>query len=433
MDKERQKIIRSWKMYDWANSAFATTVMAAVLPEFYSSVAGATLGKTTATSYWGYSNMIAMLMIALTAPILGAIADHSVAKKKFLGLFALVGVLATSLLICIGSGMWFYASLLYIFGRIGFGGGNIFYDSLLPHVARADEIDNVSAGGYAYGYLGGGILLAINLLMILKPAFFGIPDAEWGSRISFITVGIWWAIFSIPIFKNVSEPRTIISKDESPNPFLAGYKRVKKTFKDIKKFKELAKFLVAFWIYNDGVGTIIIMAVIFGAEIGIGRTHLIGAILLVQFLGFPFTLIFGRLPKRIGTKNSILIALGVYSIIAVLGYFMRAPLHFWLLAVLVSLVQGGTQALSRSMYGSMSPPSKSAEFFGFYNVSSKFAGIVGPFLFGIVGQLTGTSRISIVAIVLFFVIGGLVLTTVDHSQGIKAALCEEEQERIETG
>ena len=433
MDKERQKIIRSWKMYDWANSAFATTIMAAVLPEFYSSVAGATLGKTTATSYWGYSNMIAMLMIALTAPLLGAIADHSFAKKRFLGLFVFVGVLATSLLICIGSGMWFYASLLYIFGRIGFGGGNIFYDSLLPHVARAEEIDNVSAGGYAYGYLGGGILLAINLLMILKPAFFGIPDAEWGSRISFITVGIWWAIFSIPIFKNVSEPRTIISKDESPNPFLAGYQRVKKTFKDIKKFKELAKFLVAFWIYNDGVGTIIIMAVIFGAEIGIGRTHLIGAILLVQFLGFPFTLIFGKLPQRIGTKNSILIALGIYSIIALLGYFMRAPLHFWLLAVLVSLVQGGTQALSRSMYGSMSPPSKSAEFFGFYNVSSKFAGIVGPFLFGIVGQLTGTSRISIVAIVLFFVIGGLVLTTVDHSQGIKAALSEEEQERIETG
>jgi UMF1 family MFS transporter len=190
---------------------------------------------------------------------------------------------------------------------------------------------------------------------------------------------------------------------------------------------------VAFWIYNDGVGTIIIMAVIFGAEIGIGTTHLFGAILMVQYLGFPFTLLFGRLPNRIGTKNSILIALGIYSIIAFLGYFMKEPYHFWLLAILVSMVQGGTQALSRSMYASMSPPSKSAEFFGFYNVSSKFAGIVGPFLFGVVGQLTGTSRISIVAIVLFFVIGGLVLTTVDHSQGIKAALSEEEQERIETG
>ena len=414
-------------MYDWANSAFATTIMAAVLPEFYSSVAGATLDKTTATSYWGYSNTIAMLIIALTAPILGAIADHSAKKKIFLGAFATIGVLSTALLIGAGNGMWFYASILYILGRMGFGGGNIFYDSLLPHVAKPDEIDRVSAGGYAYGYMGGGILLIINLLMILKPGIFGIPNAEWGSRISFLSVAIWWAVFSIPIFKNVSEPRAIILEGESTNPLMAGYQRLKRTFKDIRRFKELLKFLLAYWIYNDGVGTIIIMAVIFGAEIGIGRTHLIGAILMVQILGVPFTLIFGRLPNKIGTKKSILLALGVYTVIAFLGYFMRNPLHFWLLAILVSMVQGGTQALSRSMYGSMSPPSKSAEFFGFYNVSSKFAGIVGPFLFGIVGQLTGTSRISIVAIVLFFAVGALVLATVDHAKGIDAAKSAEQK------
>jgi UMF1 family MFS transporter len=427
MDKARKKIVRSWMMYDWANSAFATTIMAAVLPEFYSSVAGATLEKTIATSYWGYSNTIAMLIIAISAPILGAIGDHSGAKKRFLGGFAIIGILATGLLICIGSGMWVYASLLYIFGRIGFGGGNIFYDSLLPHVAKPDEIDRVSAGGYAYGYFGGGILLLINVFMILKPNLFGISNAEWGSRISFLTVAIWWAVFSLPIFKNVSEPPVIISKDESPNAIVAAYQRLKGTFRDIRKFKELVKFLVAFWLYNDGIGTIIIMAVIFGAEVGIGRTHLIGAILMVQFLGVPFTLLFGRLPKRIGTKTSILLALGVYTIIAFLGYFMTKPIHFWVLAFLVSMVQGGTQALSRSMYGSMSPPSKSAEFFGFYNVSSKFAGIVGPLLFGIVGQVTGTSRISIMAIVIFFFVGGLVLATVDHSKGINAALSEEEK------
>jgi UMF1 family MFS transporter len=427
MDKARKKIIRSWMMYDWANSAFATTIMAAVLPEFYSSVAGSTLDSTIATSYWGYSNTIAMLTIAITAPFLGAIGDHSAAKKRFLFGFAFIGILATGLLIGIGSGMWLYASLLYIFGRIGFGGANIFYDSLLPHVAEPDEIDRVSADGYAYGYLGGGILLAINVFMILKPNFFGIPNAEWASRISFLTVAIWWAFFSIPIFKNVSEPYSITSKDESPNAILAGYQRLKETFRDIRRFKELAKFLLAFWLYNDGIGTIIIMAVIFGAEVGIGRTHLIGAILMVQFLGVPFTFLFGRLPKKIGAKTSILLALGVYTIIAFLGYFMTKPLHFWLLAFLVSMVQGGTQALSRSMYGSMSPPSKSGEFFGFYNVSSKFAGIVGPLLFGIVGQITGTSRISILAIVIFFFVGGLILATVDHSQGIKAALSEEEK------
>ncbi|MBW1858379.1 MAG: MFS transporter, partial [Deltaproteobacteria bacterium] len=345
MDREHRKILRSWKMYDWANSAFATTIMAAVLPEFYSSVAGATLDKTTATSYWGYSNTIAMLIIAVAAPLLGAISDHSGAKKRFLGCFACVGIVSTGFLIGIGSGMWIVASLLYIFGRVGFGGGNIFYDSLLTHVAGPEEIDSVSAEGYA-----------------------GIPNAEWASRISFLSVAVWWALFSIPIFKNVSEPRVVIARDESLNPLIAGYQRLRRTFKDIRRFKELAKFLLAFWLYNDGVGTIIIMAVIFGAEIGIGRTHLIGAILMVQFIGIPCTVLFGRLPKRLGTKKSILLALGIYAIITILGYFMQKPAHFWLLAFLVSMVQGGTQALSRSMYASMAPASKSAEFFGFYNV-----------------------------------------------------------------
>jgi UMF1 family MFS transporter len=433
MNKDRKKIVRSWQMYDWANSAFATTIMAAVLPEFFSSVAGSELEKTIASSYWGYSNSIAMLLIAVTAPILGAIGDHSGAKKKFLGGFAFIGILTTALLIGTGSGMWMYASILYIFGRVGFAGANIFYDSLLPHVATSDDIDRVSAGGYALGYLGGGILLALNLLMILKPTLFGIPNAEWGSRIAFMTVAIWWAVFSIPIFKNVPEPSTTLSRDESPNPVMAGYQRLKRTFRDIRRFKELIKFLVAFWLYNDGIGTIIIMAVIFGAEIGIGRSHLIGAILMVQFLGAPFTLLFGRLPKRISAKKSILFALCIYTIIAILGYFMKRPTHFWLLAILVSMVQGGTQALSRSMYGTMSPPSKSAEFFGFYNVSSKFAGIIGPALFGLVGQLTGSSRISILAIIIFFFVGALVLTTVDHSQGIQAALMEEEKERMGAG
>jgi len=422
MNMDHKKIIRSWKMYDWANSAFATTIMAAVLPEYYSSVAGSTLDKTTATSYWGYSNTIAMLIIAITAPILGAIGDHSGVKKRFLGGFAVVGILATAPLIGIGNGMWFYASLFYILGRVGFAGANIFYDSLLPHVARQEEIDRVSAEGYAYGYLGGGILLAINLLMILKPALFRIPDAEWASRISFLTVAIWWAVFSIPIFRDVSEPPAVTPSDEGYNPVLAGYQRLRRTFRDVRRFRELIKFLVAFWLYNDGIGTIIIMAVIFGAEVGIGRFHLIGAILMVQFLGVPFTVIFGRLPERLGTKNSILLALGIYTIIAILGYFMQRPAHFWLLAILVSMVQGGTQALSRSMYGSMTPLSKSAEFFGFYNVSGKFAGIIGPALFALVGQLTGSSRLSIVSIIVFFLAGAIVLKKVDHKEGIKAAI-----------
>ena len=431
--KDHKKVVRSWKMYDWANSAFATTIMAAVLPEFYSSVAGANLDKTTATSYWGYSNTIAMLLIAVAAPLLGAISDHSGVKKRFLGGFACVGIIATGLLIGIGPGMWFFASLLYIFGRVGFGGGNIFYDSLLPHVAGPKEIDKVSAEGYAYGYLGGGILLALNLFMIMKPTFFGIPGAEWGSRISFLSVAVWWALFSLPLFKNVSEPQVVVVKDESMKPVLAAYQRLQRTFKDIRRFKELIKFLVAFWLYNDGIGTIIIMAVIFGAEIGIGKTHLIGAILMVQFIGIPFTVLFGRLPKKIGTKRAILLALGIYTIITILGYFMQKPAHFWLLAFLVAMVQGGTQGLSRSMYASMAPVSKSAEFFGFYNVSSKFAGIIGPTLFGVVGQLTGTSRLSIISIIIFFFAGAVILAKVDHAKGIEAAMIVEQKERMNAG
>jgi len=281
--------------------------------------------------------------------------------------------------------------------------------------------------------LGGGILLALNLFMIMKPTFFGIPGAEWGSRISFLSVAVWWALFSLPLFRNVPEPRVVIVKDESMNPFLAGYQRLQRTFKDIRRFKELVKFLVAFWLYNDGIGTIIIMAVIFGSEIGIGKTHLIGAILMVQFIGIPFTVLFGRLPKRIGAKRAILLALGIYTIITILGYFMQKPAHFWLLAFLVSMVQGGTQGLSRSMYASMAPASKSAEFFGFYNVSSKFAGIIGPTLFGVVGQLTGTSRLSIISIIIFFFAGAVILAKVDHAQGIEAAMIVEQKEMVSAG
>ena len=433
MNGNRKRVLRSWKLYDWANSAFATTIMAAVLPEFYSSVAGSTLERTLATSYWGYSNTIAMLIVAIAAPMLGAIGDHSAAKKRFLGGFAGLGIVATALLVGVGSGMWFYASVLYILGRVGFAGSNVFYDSLLPHVARREEIDRVSAEGYAYGYLGGGMLLALNLLMIMKPRSFGIPDAEWGSRISFLTVAVWWALFSVPLLKNVSEPPAVVGGGESRNPIVAGYQRLRKTFRDIRRFRDLVKFLAAFWLYNDGINTIIIMAVIFGAEIGIGKHHLIGAILLVQVLGIPFTVILGRLPKKLGTKRSILVCLGVYGVIVVLGFFMHKPLHFWLLAVLVSMVQGGSQALSRSLFGSMTPPSKSAEFFGFYDVSGKFAGIIGPATFGILGQITGSSRVGIAAIVFFFLAGAIVLAAVDHGKGIEASIDAEVLSKGESG
>lgn len=417
MEKERRKIIFSWCMYDWANSAFAATIMAAVLPFFYSSVAGANLSKTTASSYWGYTNTVAMLIVAFSAPLLGALADHGGMKKKFLAGFAALGIMATACLVSVGSGDWLLASFLYILGMLGFSGGNNFYDSLLPHVAGDEEIDRISSYGYATGYLGGGLLLILNLTMIMRPDLFGIPDAEWGARYSFLTVALWWALFSVPILKNVPEPPVVPIPGESTHPIRASFQRLSLTFHNLRQYREAFKFLMAFWLYNDGIGTIISMAVIFGAEINIAREHLIGAILAVQFVGIPFSLLFGNLAGKIGTKRAIFLGLGIYTGISIGGYFIQSALHFWILAILVGFVQGGTQALSRSLFGTLIPKSRSAEFFSFYDVSSKFAGIIGPSVFAIVGQMTGSSRLSVVALVVFFIGGGLILFRVKEKEG----------------
>jgi UMF1 family MFS transporter len=417
MDPTRRKIIVSWCLYDWANSAFATTIMAAVLPVFYSSVAAAELSKTTASSYWGYTNTIAMLIVAFTAPVLGALADHSGMKKKFLAAFAALGILSTAGLVGVGRGDWLLASSLYILGMVGFSGGNNFYDSLLPHVAGDQEIDRISSWGYATGYLGGGILLVFNLAMILKPQFFGLPNAEWGTRYSFLTVSIWWALFTIPLLKNVSEPPVVPIAGESANPLRASLQRLSLTFRNLRRHREAFKFLMAFWLYNDGIGTIISMAVIFGAEIHIAQEHLIGSILAVQVVGVPCSILFGRIAGKIGAKNAIFAGLIIYTGISIGGYFLQTALHFWILAIFVGFVQGGTQALSRSLFGTLIPKSRSAEFYSFYDVSSKFAGIIGPAVFGIVGQLTGSSRLSILSLVVFFVVGGLLLITVDVKKG----------------
>ncbi len=406
----------SWCMYDWANSAFATTVMAAVLPVYYSQVAGSNLSANTATVYWGYTIAIALLITAAIAPIMGAIADYSGVKKKLLMIFAAVGIFATALLYFVTTGDWLLASALFIVGNIGFAIAEVFYNSLLPSVAEPENIDQVSTKGYALGYLGGGILLGINLLMIEF-----MSDKILASRLSFVSVSIWWALFTIPIIKNVREPNVGEKKKTHTNPVTAGFRRLTKTFKELKSYRQLFLFLIAFWVYNDGIGTIIKMATIYGAEIGINQTDLIGALLMTQFVGIPFAFAFGRLARYLGTKNSILSGLFVYTLISIGGYFMETSLHFWILAFLVGTVQGGTQALSRSFFGSMLPKSKTAEFYGFYGMSSKFAGIVGPLVFAVVSQITGTSRLSIISLIVFFIIGGFILTKVDEKEGIKMA------------
>ena len=319
------------------------------------------------------------------------------------------------------------AVIFYMLASIGNAGSNVFYDSLLPHVARPDEVDQVSTKGYALGYLGGGLLLAINLLWYLKPAWFGFQDGSAAVRASFLSVAVWWIVFAFPLFRWVKEPPTV-SISKMVNPVRAGFKRLGETFQHIKRYKELAKFLLAFWLYEDGIGTIIKMATIYGAEIGIGTGDLAGALLLTQIVGVPFSFLFGWLAKRLGTKRSIYLALVVYAMISIAGYFMTQAWHFWVLAGAVGLVQGGSQALSRSLFSSMTPKARTAEFFGFYDISSKFAGILGPLLFSATALIFGTSRLGIVSLVIFFVVGALLLSRVDEHAGINVAKSEDKAE-----
>lgn len=420
---EKKRAVTAWTMYDWANSAFATTIMAAVLPVYYSSVAGANLEGNLATVYWAYTSSISLLVAAVLAPILGAVADFRGVKKRFLAIFMIIGVIGTALLYFVKTGDWLMASVFFIIGELGFAGSLVFYDSLLPHIAGADDIDQISSRGYALGYLGGGILLAVNLAMIMLA-----PSSIAGlmTRLTFLTVAVWWFVFSIPILRWVSEPpRRTQPGEAGVNPITVSFRRLGATFRDIRRYRDLFIFLVAFWFYNDGIGTIIKMATIYGAEVGIGQTTLIGTLLMVQFVGIPFAFLFGWLAKKIGVKKSIYLSLLVYTGISIMGYFLSQEWQFWVLGVAVATVQGGSQALSRSLFGRLAPKSKSAEFFGFFSVSEKFAGIMGPFIFGIVGQVMGNSRLAIVSLIIFFIVGAVLLSRVNVDQGIRVAQAEE--------
>jgi UMF1 family MFS transporter len=420
--KAYRKVVNSWAMYDWANSAFATTIMAAMFPPFYRSLVVATgLSEADATAYWAYTTSLALFLIALLAPVLGAISDHTGGKKLYIAFFVGLGVVATALFVFLGEDTYVPGSILFILGNMGFAGANIFYESLLPHIAKRDDIDQISTRGYALGYVGGGILLVINVLWYMKPAWFFMPGAGFALRVSFFSVAVWWALFSIPLFRDVPEPPVVRITPEGINVVRAGFERLGRTFYQVTRYKQLLLFLVAFWIYNDGIGTIIKMATAYGDEIGIGLTDMIIALVITQFVGIPFSFGFGWLARRVGTKRSILIGLGIYTLISIAGYFISTATHFYILAFMVGTVQGGTQALSRSLYGAMIPKSQSAEFFGFFSTSSKFAGIFGPLLFGVVSQIAGGSRLSIVALIVFFIVGGFLLSRVDEKEGIRVA------------
>lgn len=669
-DATYQRRKRAWAMYDWANSAFATTVLAAVLPAYYSSVAGANLpSEATATGYWSITLAIGLFIVAILSPILGTVSDIVRGKKKFLSLFVGIGVVGTGLLVLVGTGDWLLASILFIIGRVGFSASLVFYDALLPHVAKPDDVDRLSTTGYAIGYLGGGLLLAVNIVMIF------VLGNETGARLSFLSVAIWWAVFSIPLLVTVPEPPAATAALEAGEGVIsASFNRLRHTFSDLRQYRELFKFLVAFLIYNDGIGTIIGIAVIYGAELGFGTLELVAALLLVQFVGIPFSFVFGRIPYKternrafflafilwnlialpvaglagkaaldadltgaplpdyatvgdavgtdeyspagadvvergsiapvsgegaptfetasadvwqtaavpdaefdgetltylsatepgaayrvvyhgtsvrlfysegpdrgifrvyldgkpyefedadddlavgevdayrrtvrwnnaltldaeaagehsllvvntgardgradgtrldvgrveilppprtsnlglvlgllavlelgglalawaagrrwvarladtLNTKRSVLLSIGIYSVIAIWGYFIDSVLEFWLLAWMVAIVQGGSQALSRSLYASMSPRAKSGEFFGFFSVMEKFAGIIGPIIFAAVIAVFGNSRPAVLSLIVLFIIGGLLLMRVNVDAGRAVAKAEDE-------
>jgi UMF1 family MFS transporter len=429
-EKLHRQAIRAWTMYDWANSAFATTMMAAVLPIYYATLGAAGDSPAMMTSRWGFTTALAALLAAVISPILGAVADFKGSKKKFLTFFMVLGVIATALLFFPNKeGDWLLASIIFVFANIGFAGSLVYYDALLPHVARADEIDEVSSKGYMMGYIGGGLLLAVNLVMIMFVPTW-VPSLGTGlmTRLSFVTVAIWWLIFTLPLLLRVKEPvRRIDVGEEGMRPIQASLSRLKKTFSELKKYKDLSLGLLAFWVYANGIGTIITMATIYGKELKFSNTTLIGTLLMVQFLAAPFAFFFGWLAKKIGTKKSIYITLAIYTLIAIAGYFLYKEWQFWALGAAVATVQGGSQALSRSMIGKMMPKSKSAEFYGFFSVFEKFASILGPLIFGIISAIMNESRLSIASLVVFFGVGLFILTRVNIERGAKVAQDEEQQ------
>lgn len=424
-------------MYDWAASAVQTTIMVAVFPIYFVKVAGAGTPAGAATQRLAAINSIALVIIALASPVLGAVSDYRAAKKPFIALFMGIGVAACGGLFLVHTGDFDLASWLFILIMVGVAGSYVFYEALLPHLARPGEIDRVSAAGYAVGYLGGGVLLALNLAWIQMPALFGLPsgpglgegEATLPARLAFLSVAVWWAVFSIPLFRRVREPAARIEPDERPgeSPIRAAFVRLGETFRELRSFRQAFLMLLAFLIYNDGIQTIIKMATAYGTEIGIGQSALIGAILLVQFVGIPCTILFGSVAGLIGAKRSLFLGLVAYTVISILGYYMTSATHFYILAGLVGMVQGGTQALSRSLFASMIPQHKSGEFFGFFSIFEKFAGIFGPLIFAGTIAATGSSRNAILSVIGFFAVGAVLLAMVNVEAGQRAAQAVERE------
>jgi len=410
-----------WCLYDWANSAFATVILAAVLPVYFASLVpdrGADLfwrsQPVPATALWGYVISLSMIMVALAAPGLGNLADRRGWRRRLLIIFCLLGSLATCGLFFAGPGQYRLAIALFILGNIGFAAGNIFYNAYLPDLASGHEADKLSARGFACGYLGGGLMLLVVFLIIQQHTLLGFADKGAATRFGFLLTGVWWIGFALPAFtwlKRVPVTASALHTLRTPRDYL-------KTFRDLRHYRDLRRFLIAFILYNDGIQTIIAVSAIFAREeLGLGTGTILGCFLMIQFVAMPGALLFSRLAGRFDTKRAVLASLLFFTVITVYASVMNSAVEFWILGFAVAIVLGGSQALSRSLFSSMVPKQRSAEFFGFYAISSKFASIFGPLTFAILIELTGSNRIAILALAIFFVVGIILLIGVDVEKG----------------
>jgi MFS transporter, UMF1 family len=413
--------LRAWALYDWANSVFMTTVLQ-LFQIYFPSVVAADLPPAVATERFAWATTIGMVIVALLSPVLGAIADYAGIKKKMMAATVALGVTVTAALYLVGRGDWKLGLGLFILGNIFINASFVFYESLLPHIASAEEIDRVSSAGFALGYLSGGLLLVVNAIWIQHPAWFGIPDAETATRLSFLSAAVWWAVFSIPLFLRVPEPpATQAHTGSAASVVAAGFTRLAGTLRDLRGYRQAFLLLLAFLLYNDGIQTIIRTGAAYGVEVGISRGALTAAIIMIQFVGVPFAILFGALAGRFGVKRLLFIPVAVYIVVVFVAYRMKTATDFFVLAFLVATVQGGSQALSRSLFATMVPRPRSGEFFGFWGVFDKFGGVIGPFVFASMISTTGSSRPAILALIVFFIAGGLLLAFVDVDEGRRRA------------
>ena len=407
-----------WCMYDWANSAFATVILSAVLPVYFVSLVpdeGARISflgfsrTFRASALWGYAVSCSMLIVAVSSPYLGNIADRLGIHRKFLFSYCLLGALATSLLFFATPGKFLFASFLFIIANIGFAGSNVFYNAFLPKLAANHELDRLSSRGFAFGYIGGGLALLLVFALIQGYSFLGFADKGAASRAGFLFTGFWWFIFAFPTYLYVRIPASSIMPDKLHRG-ISGYFRI---FSEIRKYPSLLLFLIAFLFYNDGIQTIIVVAAIFAREeLALSQTTILSCFLMIQFVAMPGTLLFGRLAEVFGSKNAIYLALFLFILVSIYAFFMTKAWEFWLLGFVIAIILGGSQAVSRSYFSSLIPDGKHGEFFGFYAISAKFASVLGPFIFALIIDLTGSARLSILALTIFFVIGILLLTQV---------------------